>query len=356
MIRVMVIDDSGIYRRLLVKVLQDFSDIEVVGAASDGQDAIEKIAELKPDVVTLDMNMPRMNGMETLAVLAVKYPKIQTIVVASATRDDAERVVSVLEAGAFEMILKPAASDSMPLESLRNELYPKIKAASVRKKQVGRALLKPLATDKPERKLNRDARSFSPELAVIGSSTGGPAALLAVLSHLGRDFPVPILVIQHMPKLFIETMAIRLDRDISLTCQVAQDQMSLEAGNVYLAPGDIHTDIIQVTAGKFMTKFNDGPAEHHCRPAVDVTLRSLHRLRPVVKALVIILTGMGRDGALEAKYLSDLGAKVIAQDEQSSVVWGMPGATVELGAADEVLPLERIADAMVQYCGSGKGL
>jgi len=356
MIRVMVIDDSGIYRRLLVKVLQNFSDIEVVGTASDGQEAIEKIAELKPDVVTLDMNMPRMDGMETLAVLAVKYPNIQAIVVASATRDDADRVVSVLEAGAFEMILKPTASDSMPLESLRRELYPKIKAAFTRKNQVGRPLLKPLATEKPELKRNRTARSFAPEIVVIGSSTGGPAALLEVLSHLGSDFPLPIVVVQHMPKLFVETMATRLNRDIRLTCLVAQDETLLEAGNVYLAAGDVHTDIVQVSTGKFMAKFNDAPAEHHCRPSVDVTLRSLHRLRPAVKTLVVVLTGMGSDGAFEAKQLSDLGAKVIAQDEQSSVVWGMPGETVKLGAADEILPLDRIADAMMQYCGSGKGL
>ena len=157
-----------------------------------------------------------------------------------------------------------------------------------------------------------------------------------------------------MPKLFIETLASRLNRDVPLRCVVAEEKMKLEPGFVYFAPGEIHTDIIREAGGKLSIVLNDGAPEHHCRPAVDVTLRSLHKLAPAVKTLVVILTGMGSDGALGAKLLADNGAKVIAQNEQTSVVWGMPGATVRLDAADEVLPLDQIGAAIVRTTRGGQ--
>jgi len=351
MMRVMVVDDSGIYRLLLSKVLQEFSDIEVVGSASDGQDAIEKMDRLKPDVITLDMNMPRMNGMETLAVLAVKYPRVQVIVVSSETRNDAERVVSILEAGAFEMVLKPKATDSTPMQSLHDELYPKIKAAYERKKGLGQGQTISSPAVKPA--VKRVIHGFSPDIIAIGSSTGGPAALVEVLSKIDGDFPLPVVVVQHMPKLFIETLAARLNRDMKLSCQVARENMKLEAGHVYFAAGEKHMDIVRAAGGALSVLFNDAAAEHHCKPAVDVTLRSLHRLAPAVKTLVVILTGMGSDGAIGAKLLADSGAKVIVQDEASSVVWGMPGATVKLGAVNEVLPIGQIGTAIVNSAYRG---
>lgn len=351
MIRVMVVDDSGVYRMLLARALQEYPDIEVVGAVCDGQEAIEKMAELKPDVITLDMNMPRMNGMETLAVLAVKHPSVQVIVVASETRNDAERAVSILEAGAFEMVLKPKATDTTPLQTLRQELYPKIKAAAERKTGIGAKKNRPVLKPNAAAKISK--AGFSPDIVAIGSSTGGPSALFDLLIKIGKDFPLPIVVVQHMPKLFIETLASRLNRDVPLTCVVAQEKMKLQAGHVYFAPGEIHTDIIRGADGNLSVKFNNAAAEHHCKPAVDVTLRSLHKLVPAVKTLVVILTGMGSDGAIGAKQLSDSGAKVIVQDEESSVVWGMPGSAVRLGAADKVLPLNQIGEAIVRSARGG---
>jgi len=352
MIRVMVVDDSSIYRRLLSKALSEYSDIEVVGTACDGQEAIEKMAKLKPDVLTLDMNMPRMNGIETLAVLAAKYPSVQVIVVASETRHDAERAVTILEAGAFDMVLKPKANDASPMQSLRNELYPNIKAAAERKSGIGAA--KAVSAPKLKPVAHRSGHGFSADMIAIGSSTGGPAALFDVLSVMGKDFPVPIVVVQHMPKLFIETLSTRLNRDVPLTCVVAQDKMTLEPGSIYFAPGEVHTEIIRASGGKLSISLNNDAPEHHCRPAVDVTLRSLHKLAPTVKTLAVILTGMGKDGALGAKLLSDAGGKVIAQDEASSVVWGMPGTTVKLGAADEVLPLDQIGSAIACLTSRGR--
>jgi len=345
MIRVLVVDDSGVYRMLLSKALKEYQDIEVVGAAVDGQEAVELIPKLKPDVITLDMNMPRMNGMETLAVLAVKYPDIQVIVVAAETRNDAERVVLVLEAGAFDMVLKPKATDATPMQTLREGLYPKLKAAAERKsglKQQRTVPPRPATVATP----GRVRGVFTPDIVAIGSRTGGPAALREVIAALPANFPVPVIVVQHMPKLFIESLASRLDRDCPVRCLVAQEQMKLEAGHVYFNPGEIHMDVVRAAGGGLTVRFNDGAPEHHCKPAVDVALRSLHRLAPTIRTLVVILTGMGADGAAGAKMLSDVHARVIAQDQQSSVVWGMPGQTVKLGAADEVLPLAEIGPAI----------
>jgi len=347
MIRVMVVDDSGVYRMLLSKALKQYSDIEVVGAAVDGQEAVGLIEKLNPDVITLDMNMPRMNGMETLAVLAVKYPDVQVIVVAAETRNDAERVVLVLEAGAFDMVLKPKATDATPMETLRKALYPKLKAAAERKSGLNKQRIlprKPVAVVAPR----RVSGQFIPDIVAIGSSTGGPAALHEVIAALPADFPVPVIVVQHMPKLFIESLAGRLDRDFPIRCLVAEEQMKLKAGHVYFNPGETHMDVVRAVGGELSIRFNDGEPEHHCKPAVDVLLRSLHRLAPTIRTLVVILTGMGADGAAGAKMLSEVNAKVIVQDQQSSVVWGMPGETVKLGAADEVLPLDEIGAAITQ--------
>jgi len=353
MIRVLVVDDSSVYRMLLKKMLDAFDDVEVVGVASGGRDAIAKIPDLKPDVLTLDMNMPDMDGMATLGVVSAKYPNVKVIVVASETKNDAERAVLVLEAGAFDFVLKPKASDVEPIRLLREELHPKIQAAVSRSMFLKRSHsgLKnrknaPTVVMSVKNSANktippaRPAR-FKPEIIAIGSSTGGPAALHEVMPVIRGDIHVPVVIIQHMPKLFIESLAKRLDSDMSLHCCVGENGMVLKPGCVYFAPGEQHMDIIR-SGTELMIKLNDSPPEHHCRPAVDVTLRSLALLAPSVQTLVVILTGMGTDGAAGAKLLSGKRCWVIAQDEESSVVWGMPGETVRMGAAHDVLPLDDI--------------
>jgi len=347
----MIVDDSGVYRMLLTRALKQFSDIDVVGAVSDGQEAIEKMELFKPDVITLDMNMPRMNGMETLAVLSVKFPSVQVIVVAAETRNDAERAVSILEAGAFEVVLKPKATDAAPMQTLREQLYPMIKAAAERKMGVT-TIRKPPVKNIPAAR-NKHLHGFKPDIVAIGSSTGGPAALYEVLSKIDSAFPLPIVVVQHMPKLFIETLASRLNRDIPLPSMVAEENMELQGGHIYFAPGEVHSDIICSRQKKFSIMFNDAEPEHHCKPAVDVTLRSLEKMPSNVKVLVVILTGMGSDGAMGSKGLSEKGAKVIVQDQESSVVWGMPGATVRLGVADDVLPVSEIGAEIVRIASRG---
>ncbi|GAV20530.1 two-component system, chemotaxis family, response regulator CheB [Mariprofundus micogutta] len=338
MIRLLLVDDSKLYRRLLARALSGCNDIEIVGEAVDGQDALEKITRLKPDVITLDMNMPRMNGMETLAVLSVQHPAVKTIIVAAETRDDAERSVLALEAGAFGVVLKPKASESAPVKALTDELGPKVRAAAGRMQSMpGKTVIR-----RPRKSINR----FTPDIIAIGSSTGGPAALHDVLTVVKADIPCPVVVVQHMPKLFVESLARRLDRDTRLNCCVAEDGTCLQAGQIYFAPGEAHLMVERNATGQLIARLNDGPAEHHCKPAVDVTLRSLHKLADRTHALVVILTGMGADGAAGAAALSKSGASVIAQDKESSVVWGMPGETVKLGAADEVLPLQQIGDAI----------
>ncbi|NWF37099.1 chemotaxis-specific protein-glutamate methyltransferase CheB [Mariprofundus sp. KV] len=349
MIKILIVDDSAVYRLLLKKALNGVSDIEVVGVASDGQEAIELIPSLKPDVLTLDLNMPRMNGMETLAVLSVKYPHVKVVVVAAATYKDAESAVSILEAGAFDVVVKPKANDPTPMRTLSDELIPKLQAAVQKKTSLQKSVSAQTTPVVKAPIVQRSSNGYQPDIVAIGSSTGGPAALSEVVKGLPADCPVPIVIVQHMPKLFIESLCSRLDSLTSLNCCVAEDGMGLHAGSVYFAPGESHLDVVRAAGEKLKARLHDGPPEHHCRPAVDVTLRSLHALAPSVSTLVVILTGMGADGAKGAKLLADANARVIAQDEATSVVWGMPGQTVKLGAANEVLALRDIASAIKRY-------
>ncbi|MFQ5519175.1 MAG: CheB methylesterase domain-containing protein, partial [Mariprofundus sp.] len=244
-------------------------------------------------------------------------------------------------------VIKPKATDSDPARSLRDGLYPILKAASqARPNAIRHESRKKTASAPPPAALRTPSHNFQADIVAIGSSTGGPAALHAVLSNIKRPFPVPIVVVQHMPKLFIESLAKRLDCECELRCCVAEPDMVLQAGTVYFAPGESHMDIVRTAGKSLAVQLHQAAPEHHCRPAVDVTLRSLHALAPSVKTLVVILTGMGKDGAAGAKLLADAKARVIAQDKQSSVVWGMPGETVRLNAADEVLALNQIAAAI----------
>ncbi len=345
MIRVLIIDDSSFYRQFLRKCLEAMPEVEVAGYAVDGQDALEQIESLKPDVVTLDLNMPRMNGLQTLAALSAKKSRVQAIVVAAEVPSDVEETLRVLDKGAFDFVVKPNASEKDPFQTLRAQLYTRIIAASKVVKKTVPFQSKPVQPVRPAHPVVTGRKS-TPDLVAIGASTGGPVALRKVLGELPANYPCPILVVQHMPKLFLVSLAARLDRETNLRYYIAEDGMLLQPGCVYVAPGGLHMDIVK-QEGVLTIKLHASAEEHFCRPAVDVTLRSLSALAPAVNTLVVILTGMGRDGAMEAMNLAEKGAWVIAQDEASSVVWGMPGETVRLGAAHEVLPVEDISKSIL---------
>jgi len=345
MIRLLIADDSPVFRHFLRKCVAGMEGVEVAGEARHGEDALARIAELKPDVMTLDMTMPRMNGMQVLHTLRKDFPDLPAIVLTSGNESEAERTVEALDAGAFDFILKPQLSDGDPVAFLIDALYPRIMAACKSRRR------RPLATVSPKPALRSSGSSAAgrPDLVAIGSSTGGPAALHAVLGSLPDNFPVPVVVTQHMPKLFLQPLADRLEKETALSCHLAVDGMTLERGHIYVAPGESHLEL-QREGVEIVCRLSAAPPVHHCRPAVDPMFYSLAALAPRLNTLAVVLTGMGEDGAAGAKAIAEKRGHVIAQDEKTSVVWGMPGATVRCGAAHEVLPLEQISAAIMARC------
>jgi len=348
-VRVLIVDDSVLFRSFLRRCLNDMDGIEVVGTAGDGKMALRQIAQLKPDVITLDMNMPLMTGIEVLKVLQEKDPDRKVIMVSCETETDAERTIEALESGACDFIIKPKASSPDAEDELTKQLSRRLFSAQ----SVGRVVRGKRRVRQTQAASVRKPLAFRPDVIAIGSSTGGPAALSTVFSALPATVPVPITITQHMPKLFVQSLASRLDQESKLTVRVAEDGMELAPGHAYIAPGEIHMEVVRKGVG-LATKLVDGPKLHHCKPAVDRTFYSLAKLAPVIKTLAVVLTGMGADGADGAKKIAEAHGYVIAQDEASSSVWGMPGSTVKAGAASDVLPLDQIAGAISQIAIPGQ--
>jgi len=345
-VRALIVDDSVVFRSFMRRCLNDIDGIEVVGTASDGKMALRQIEQLKPDVITLDMNMPLMTGIEVLQVLQEKDPDRNVIMVSCETETDAERTIEALESGACDFIIKPKASSKDAQAELTKQLSRRLfSTQSVGRVVHGKRLVRRTRTASFSKPV-----SFRPDIVAIGSSTGGPAALSALFAALPGTIPVPITITQHMPKLFVQSLASRLDKESKLTVLVAEDGMVFSPGHVYIAPGEIHMEVVRKGIG-LAAKLVDGPKVHHCKPAVDRTFYALAKLAPVVRTLAIVLTGMGADGADGAKKIRESKGYVIAQDEASSTVWGMPGSTVKAGAADDVLPLDQIAGATTQITG-----
>ncbi len=349
--RVLIIDDDVVFRTFLRGCMSEMDHVEVLDVARDGREALKKIKALKPDLVTLDMEMPFLTGIEVLQCLQEEAPETRVLVISNESETDAERTVQALESGAYDFILKSTCSEKNPREYLQKVLKKKIPLArsigTVTQQTVGKC--KSIGMASNTFKNNKSC----PDVVAIGSSTGGPVALHTVLHMLPASFPVPIIVTQHMPKLFLVSLAERLEKNTALTCKLAEDGMVLEAGCIYIAPGDIHMEIERI-AVQLRVRLVDGERVNHCKPAVDVTFHSLAAMAPRVRSLAVVLTGMGNDGAAGAKALADKKSHVIAQDKASSVVWGMPGETVKVGAATEVVPLNDIAASIMKCCGVSK--
>jgi two-component system chemotaxis response regulator CheB len=357
-IKVLTVDDSVVVRRLVTDVLASDPAIEVVGTAPNGKIALEKIAQLKPDVVTLDIEMPVMDGLETIKEIRKVDRRLPVIMFSTLTERGATATLEALSSGASDYVTKPANVGSVgeSMESVRQQLIPKIKALVPHLGQVAAPVMPlptssaPAATSTPVPTRTRSGAVKAPRALVIGSSTGGPEALSAVLAKLPGTLGVPVLVTQHMPPVFTRLYAQRLDKASALRVVEATDGEPVVAGTVYVAPGDFHMEVARRGA-QMVIKLHQGPPENFCRPAVDVMVRS------AVAAfggelLAVILTGMGSDGKLGCKAVGEAGGQVLAQDEATSVVWGMPGAVAREGIADEVLPLSAIADAIQRRLGS----
>jgi len=350
-VRVLVVDDSAFMRTALTRTLGSDARIEVVGQARDGLDAIEKVRALSPDVVTMDFNMPRMNGAQAVRAI-LKERAVPVIMLSAHTVDGAEETLEALSAGAVDFLTKPDGEVSTDLSGVREELVRKVLAASRARPQITRdkPTIRMKAVDpaahEPVTRPAGERISFSQILdpvIVVAVSTGGPAALERVIPQLGSDLPYGVLVVQHMPAQFTRALASRLAGMSSLEVREARAGERMVAGRVLFAPGNRHV----VVARNGMLEITDGPAVNNCRPSADVTLQSA---APVYgpRLVAVVMTGMGRDGAVGAAAVRAAGGKVIAQDRETSVVWGMPRAVVEMGVADEVLPLGKIAGRLAR--------
>ena len=365
-IRVLIVDDAVVMRRVISEALAQDESIEVVGTAANGRIALAKLDQVKPDVVTLDVEMPEMDGVETVREIRKTHPRLPVIMFSTLTQRGAVTTLEALSAGASDYVTKPANVGSVMegFSRLRSELIPKIKAlcrrgpvSSPAAPSVGVPAAAGIPRPAPAVPAARPAASIPavvpapgpsapPDALCIGSSTGGPNALVDVFSAFPAALDVPVLVVQHMPPLFTQMLAERLDRIGNLRfCEGAQD-MPVRPGHVYIAPGGHHMEVVRV-AGTVRIRLHDGPSENSCRPAVDVLLRSAIEAYNG-RLVVAILTGMGYDGLRGCEAGRRRGAQVIAQDEATSVVWGMPGAVAQAGLADRVLPLPQIGPELVR--------
>lgn len=347
-IRVLVVDDSTVIRRLLTETLNADPAIEVAGTAANGKIALAKLPQLAPDVVTLDMEMPEMDGIATLVELRKLYPRLPVIMFSTLTSRGAQATFDALAKGASDYVAKPAnvGSVTASIQNVRAELLPKIKglcdwftAGSERTVQAAKGP-RPMSSSGTG-PLSATRAPVRVDVVAIGCSTGGPNALQAVLSALPADFPVPVVVTQHMPPIFTKHLATRLNQLCPLQVEEATDGMPLAAGQVLIAPGDRHLTLINTGSAVF-TGLSSEPPENSCRPAVDVMFRSVAGVFGP-HSLGVVLTGMGQDGRQGSLVISSAGGQVLAQDQATSVVWGMPRAVVESGAAQAVLPLEGMA-------------
>jgi len=344
---VMVVDDSVVVRKIVTDVLSQDPMIQVVGTAANGRLAMAKFAGLNPDLVTMDIEMPEMNGIETVRAIRATRSRVPIIMFSTLTERGASATLDALSSGANDYVTKPAnvGSVALSMESVRQQLIPKIKALTGRPIATGLPLPRSSAAVPREPK-PRTGPTKEPAVLVIGSSTGGPEALTKVLPALPASLPVPVLLVQHMPPVFTRQFAQRLDRLCALDVVEAVDGAPLLPGTVHLAPGDFHLTV-RTSGRQRFTTLNQGPAENFCRPAVDVLFRSaVSAFSGAV--LGVVLTGMGSDGRIGAGLIRDSGGSVIAQDQATSVVWGMPGAVVQAGFADETVPITKVSESILR--------
>jgi two-component system chemotaxis response regulator CheB len=351
-IRVLIVDDSALVRQMLTAILQTDEAIEVVGTAPDPYVARDKIKKLHPDVLTLDVAMPRMDGITFLRNLMRLRP-LPVVMVSSMTEKGADVTLQALELGAVDFVAKPKVDIADSLHAYADEIITKVKmAASVRVRVLERYAAPParvVAEIPPTAALGRQNRLTrvkpTNRIIALGASTGGTEAIKDILSALPVDGPA-IVITQHMPGAFTGSFARRMDEMSAMTVYEAQDGQHILPGHVYIAPGDRHLLVVRRGAS-YVCQLDDGPPVNRHRPSVDVMFRSVAQYVGA-HTVGVLLTGMGIDGAHGLKEMQNAGATTLTQDEKTSIVWGMPGEAVKLGASDKILPLEKIAAAIME--------
>ncbi len=340
-IRILVVDDSVVIRKVLTDALAGDPAVEVVGTASDGRLGLAKIGQVKPDIITLDVEMPNMSGLETIKEIRKSHPKLPIIMFSTLTERGATTTLDALALGASDYVTKPSNTGSLDVTLLRikEDLLPKIKALCGRGLDDKKPAFPPPQPPQPIAVAERAKAHI--EILAIGTSTGGPNALAQVIPAIPADFPVPIVIVQHMPKLFTRLLAERLDKSSVISVHEGEAGKKIEPGHAWIAPGDYHMVLERRAAGVYLAMNQNAP-ENSCRPAVDVLFRSVAATFGA-NALAVVLTGMGSDGVLGAQAVREKGGRVYVQDEASSVVWGMPGQTAAAGFADHIYPLRNIA-------------
>jgi two-component system chemotaxis response regulator CheB len=353
--RILIVDDSAVMRSLLRSVVCSDSGLEVAGTAADGASALSSIGVIHPDLILLDVEMPVMDGLITLRELRRRGHKMPVIMCSSLTQRGAKVTIEALAGGASDYVAKPTGQSSREaaIRALAQDLTPKIHALTSQL-QVQPQPVFPGAARVPmilpmARLPKAQPVSSTPVVVVIGVSTGGPAALDVLLPALPGNFPLPVLVVQHMPELFTSLLAERLNGRCSLRVREAAEGDPVCAGNVYIARGNWHMEVLAASRGGAPASLhlNQGPLENHCRPAVDVLFRSAAGVYGS-GVLAVVLTGMGSDGMIGCRMIRDQGGSVLAQDQATSTVWGMPGAVTNAGLAHKVLPLDAIATEILR--------
>lgn len=361
--KVMVIDDSAFMRRVISDIINGDSRFEIVGTASNGKEALEKVDEFEPDVISLDIQMPIMDGLTMLKKLS-KTHKIPVIMMSTLTKEGASETIEALELGAFDFVAKPDNIFKVNSDEIKNELLEKLYQASLSgEKSVTK--FKPRITNKI---LSRETLSFKPSLNIkretkteristqtgkidklvaIGTSTGGPRALQYVLPYLPADIDAGIVIVQHMPPGFTKSLSERLDQLSEINVKEAEEGDLILKGTAYIAPGDKHL-IVKQKGNSYYIELSDGPKKGAHKPSVDVMMTSITQIK-IPGVIGVIMTGMGadgRDGLNDLKNARDI--HIIAQDEASCVVYGMPKSVVEAGIADEIVPLDQLSKAIIK--------
>jgi len=358
-IKVLIVDDSALIRQMMEKMLASDPAIEVVGTAQDPYIAREKIKKLNPDVITLDVEMPRMDGLTFLSNLMRLRP-MPVVMVSSLTEKGAETTLRALEMGAIDFVTKPKIDLANSFDTYAEQIIEKVKvAANANVSQIERRArlnLDQILDRKIDPKLSADAvikktsgrKQFrtTGKIVAIGASTGGTEAIREILSVLPADAP-GIVISQHIPEGFSTAFARRMNENSQMVVYEAKDGQQILPGHVYIAPGDRHLLVVR-NGAQYNCRLSDGPPVNRHRPSVDVMFRSIaENVGP--NAIGVILTGMGKDGALGLQEIRDNGGTTIAQDERSSVVWGMPGEAVKIGAVDVTLSLSKIPDQILEF-------